>query len=87
MKSEELTTLLHARPFRPFEIHLTDARSYVIEHPDFLMFSKDRETVTVALDPDEQNDFRTRETIDIRRIVSVTENSTRRPRRRNRKAS
>lgn len=87
MKPPELAAYLHARPFKPFEIHLTDGRSFVLDHPDFLMFSRDRDTVTIALDPDEENNFQTRETIDVAHIVSVSEDSKRRPSRRQRRSA
>ncbi len=87
MEAEEIRNLLIAQPFKPFEVHLSDNRSFVIEHPDFLMFTKDRSTIYIALDPDEDNNFRTSERIDLDHVVSVSENATRRPHRRRRKGA
>lgn len=33
---EQLRTLLHASPFRPFRVHLTNGRTFTVRQPDFL---------------------------------------------------
>ena len=87
MTARELVTLMRAVPFVPFEIHLSDNRSFVLEHPELMSLTADRKTILLSVDPDEENNYQTAERIDIRHVTSITENSRRRPRRRNRKAS
>ena len=87
MTARELVTLMRAVPFVPFEIHLSDNRSFVLEHPELMSLTADRKTILLSVDPDEENNYQTVERIDIRHVTSITENSRRRPRRRNRKAS
>ncbi len=87
MTAEEVVDLIRgAPPFQPFELHLSDNRSYVIEHPEFAALTGDRKTLIISIDPDEDNNFQTTARIDLRHIVSVTENSPRRPSRRRKKA-
>jgi hypothetical protein len=44
---EQLTTVLHAQPFRPFTIHRGDGRTFFVKHPDFLSRSETGRTVIV----------------------------------------
>ena len=77
MKAEEIFELVHAQPFVPFEVHLVDGRSFVIEHPDFIMRTQDN--MTLHLSADERS-----HRIDTKLVISVTEASLRRPTRRRR---
>jgi hypothetical protein len=38
MKTEALSELHQARPFRPFVIHMADGRSFPIPHSEFLAY-------------------------------------------------
>ncbi len=87
MTARELITLMRGVPFVPFEIHLSDNRSFVLEHPELMSLTADRKTILLSVDPDEENNYQTVERIDLRHVTSITENAKRRPRRRNRKAS
>ncbi len=37
MPLEEILTLLRARPFVPFRVHLLDGTTYEVHHPELLM--------------------------------------------------
>ncbi|HEX8297400.1 MAG TPA: hypothetical protein VF593_13935 [Chthoniobacteraceae bacterium] len=37
---EELRRLLHAAPFRPFNLHMADGRAFKIGHPEVVMVTK-----------------------------------------------
>ncbi len=47
MTVEQLTQVQHARPFRPYRIHLTDGRHLDVVHPDFVARSPKGRTVIV----------------------------------------
>jgi hypothetical protein len=36
---EQISVVLKAAPFRPFEIRLADGRSYRVDHPEFLVLA------------------------------------------------
>ena len=36
MTVEQLLTVQHAQPFRPYRIHMADGRSLDVHHPDFV---------------------------------------------------
>jgi hypothetical protein len=82
MTARELVNMMRAVPFVPFEIHLSDSRSFVIEHPEFMAITSDYKTLLISMDPDETNNYQTVARIDLRHITGITENSSRRPRRR-----
>ena len=44
---ETLYEFLHRRPFRPFEIHLSNGNSFVVKHPDFADLLKTK--IVIAL--------------------------------------
>jgi len=48
MTIEELRKLLRAQPFRPFEIHLADARSLSVDHPEFVGQAPSGRTISVG---------------------------------------
>ena len=39
MTIQQLRATLKAVPFRPFDVHMADGRSFHIRHPDFLLMS------------------------------------------------
>jgi hypothetical protein len=47
MTVEQLRTLHHATPFRPFIIRMADGRSFRVTHPDFLSHSPTGRTLIV----------------------------------------
>ena len=51
--------MMRAVPFVPFEIHLSDGRSFVIEHPEFMALTSDYKTLLLSMDPDESNNYQT----------------------------
>jgi hypothetical protein len=50
MTLEQLRNVHHARPFRPFTIHMGDGRAFLVRHPDFLSHSPSGRTVIVHQD-------------------------------------
>lgn len=47
MTIEQLNNVHHARPFRPFTIHMGDGRTFFVQHPDFISRSPSGRTVVV----------------------------------------
>ncbi len=47
MTDETVRELLHAAPFVPFTIYMTDGQSYWIDHPDFATLSRGGNTLYV----------------------------------------
>ncbi len=47
MTTEQLRTVIHASPFRPFTIRMADGRSFSVPHPDFLSVSPAGRTVVI----------------------------------------
>jgi len=35
------------QPFRPFTLHLADGRSFLVDHPEFMLVSRDSRTIVV----------------------------------------
>jgi len=50
MTIEQLANVHHARPFRPYTIHMGDGPAFFVKHPDFLSRSASGRTVIVHLD-------------------------------------
>ena len=47
MTVEQLKSVMHAQPFRPFTIHMGDGRAFLVKHPDFIARSPTGRTVIV----------------------------------------
>jgi hypothetical protein len=47
MTVEQLKSLQHAQPFRPFTIHMGDGRAFFVKHQDFMARSPSGRTVIV----------------------------------------
>ena len=47
MTVEQLKSVLHAQPFKPFTIHMGDGRSFRVSHPDFVARSPSGRTLIV----------------------------------------
>ncbi len=52
MTVEQFKSALHANPFRPFTIHVTDGRVFLVKHRDFVSRSPSGRTVIVHNDDD-----------------------------------
>ena len=65
MTIEQLRKLHQARPFQPFDIHLTDGRAIPVEHPEFLSQSLTGRTIGVGVEDG------TIEVIDLPLVVSL----------------
>ena len=55
MIADEIKELVHAEPFKPIRIVLTDHQTFTVAHTDYLMVSPDRQTVLLY---DEHNHFK-----------------------------
>lgn len=76
---KEIHELYTAAPFEPFELVLTNGAKILIDHPEFMSFTRDQRTVHV-----QDEDDRTKR-IDIKMIVALNEMANgRRPRKRKR---
>lgn len=64
MRMEDLRTLHHAQPFRPFAIHTADGRVFPIPHSEFLAYDPGGTTLVA---------FRTDRTFSILDLGLVTE--------------
>ena len=84
MKADTLLQILRITPFRAFELHISDNRSFIIDHPEFVGVSAAARTVLVFADPDEDNNFQVQELVDLAHVTSVTINVMRRSRPRRR---
>ena len=47
MANEALADMLQTQPFAPFKMHLTDGRSFLVDHPDFIARSRSGRTVVL----------------------------------------
>jgi hypothetical protein len=71
MPPEEICNYLHAAPFEPFRLHLTDGRHIDVRHPDNLLLTRRVAVVGVSDVTNAAFPDRT-ETIALIHIVSVT---------------
>ena len=80
IKSDEIRKLVHARPFRPFVVHVADGGGLPVKHEDFVALSPSgREMIVYRHDrPDDY------EVVDLR-LVSRLEVTARNGRRKPRK--
>jgi len=80
MTIQPIRSLYNARPFRPFTLHLTDGRSFFVQHPEHIASSSSGRTVAVY-QPDD-----TSQIIDIQFVADVevepTLRGSKKPRRR-----
>ena len=47
MTIQRVKQLYEARPFQPFEFHLADGRTILVEHPEWMLFSPSGRRVVV----------------------------------------
>ncbi len=67
MDPNQLRELYSAAPFRPFEILLTNGARVLVDHPEFMSFTRDYRTVHVS-DVDG-----TGKRIDVKLIIALNE--------------
>jgi hypothetical protein len=48
---QRIRNLLHATPFRPFTIHMADGKTYLVDHPDFVLAAPDLPNIHIE-EPD-----------------------------------
>jgi hypothetical protein len=65
---DELRKLLRAAPFRPFQLHLTDQRTFDVPHPEFVAIQPAGRWIVVVA-PNELGGF---EVVNMPLIVSMT---------------
>jgi hypothetical protein len=46
MTIDKIIEFWKRQPFSPFDIRVSDGRVYTVDHPDFLMRSRDNKTIT-----------------------------------------
>ena len=68
MITDEIKALLHAEPFKPIRIVLSDRHSFTVQHTDYLAVSPDRQTIALY---DEQSHFRIINTQQIKLVEPV----------------
>jgi len=71
LKPEDILALRDAEPFVPFDLHLSDGRTFHIENRDFMWVGKHRVTIGIPSGPDRLVDREER--IALMHIVSVEE--------------
>jgi hypothetical protein len=52
MRPEELRELLNTQPFVPLRIHITDGKTFDINHPDFVLVLRSRVDIGMPQDPE-----------------------------------
>jgi hypothetical protein len=52
MNPDTIVELLDDRPFQPFEIHVSDGRSFEVRHPEFAMVSRDHVVIGIPSEND-----------------------------------
>jgi hypothetical protein len=52
MLGEEIQNLLHAQPFRPFRVHITDGRTLEVPHPDFALLTRGHDMLVIDTEDD-----------------------------------
>ncbi len=51
MRPEDIAVWLHARPFAPFNIHMTDGKVYEIVHPEAVFLLRTHAIIGLRPDP------------------------------------
>lgn len=47
MRIEQIRDAKRAQPFKPFSLNLADGRHFLVDHPEFILVSRDNRTVVV----------------------------------------
>jgi len=69
MRFNELFTVLHKSPFKPFRIQLTNGQSYVIGHPDFAWLKRTSILIGLSSGDDDVPDEHTE--CDLLHVVAI----------------
>ena len=80
MKSDEIRKLVHARPFRPFVVHVADGGGLPVKHEDFVALSPSGHEMLVYRH-DRPDDY---EVVNLRlvtRLEVTASNGARKPRK------
>jgi hypothetical protein len=78
MKINEVRKLLHARPFRPFLIHVADVGRIPVKHEDFVALAPTGREMIVYL-PD--GDYQIVDVMLVTRLEVSAKNGARKPRK------
>ena len=70
MEYDKIKDYHERRPFKPFDIRTSEGRVYTVDHPEFLMQSRNRRTVIYMTEDDREV------TIDAGQITAVEVAST-----------
>jgi hypothetical protein len=65
MTTDSIRQALHAQPFAPFTLRLTDGRAFEVSHPELLLAPPGARTIVLYLDNDRYN------LIDLLHIASI----------------
>lgn len=79
MTTDSIRQALHAQPFSPFTLRLTDGRAFEVTHPEVLMAPPGARTIVLYLDNDRYN------LIDLLHIASIDFDKRRRSQRNGRR--
>ena len=66
MTVDRLQQVLHARPFRPFDVCLADGRKFTVKHPEWMAHSPNGRTAVVFQEDDSM------EIIDLLLVTSIS---------------
>ena len=78
MKIEEVRKLLHAQPFRPFQIHVADGGRIPVKHEDFVALAPTGREL-IVYQPD--GDYQIVDVVLVTRLQVLHRNGTKKPQR------
>jgi hypothetical protein len=67
MTIEQITDAMQAQPFRPFELHLADGRTFRVPHPEYIARVGQGHVVIVTSPDSEHSEF-----IDLLMVTTLT---------------
>jgi hypothetical protein len=79
MTVEQVRKLHQARPFKPFDVHLTDGRALPVNHPELLAIVPPGRTIVVGLEDG------TAEIVDLLLVLSLKPRANGKPRQQRRR--
>jgi hypothetical protein len=80
MKANEIRKLLHARPFRPFTIHVADGGRLLVQHEDFVALAPSGRTMIVYRH-DKADDYQVVDVPMITRLETAAANGAGKPKK------
>ncbi len=69
--AESLKDLLRAQPFQPFTVHAVSGATYLVDHPDFVWFTRGGRTVYISLPGGEGERVRILDTALVERLETT----------------